>query len=90
MRNVILNRNRTTWENTDTRLATKAFFEPTVSHQIDIREMGRGNAFNDVTDRLGNMGELKRDKGMADSIFGILIVNRRAEIRQEIQKFQVH
>ena len=38
----ILNRNQSTWGNTDTRLAPHAFYEPTVYRKIDIRELGGG------------------------------------------------
>ena len=42
MGNVILNRNRATWGNTDARLTPQAFYEPTLNRQIAIREMGGG------------------------------------------------
>ena len=44
MRNGILNRNPTTWDNADARLAPKAFYEPTLNRQIDIRELGGGGS----------------------------------------------
>ena len=57
MRHEILNRNQTTWANTDTRISPKAFYEPTHNHQIDIREVvGIGGGFNDFTERLCNLG----------------------------------
>ena len=71
MRNGILNRNQTTWANTDTRLTTRAFYDPTINREIDIRETGCvGKAFNDSMAHLWNMGELKHEKGAAESIFG--------------------
>ena len=71
MGNGILNRNQTTWENTDTRLIPQAFYEPTHNQKIPIREMWwwwRGGSLNDSMDRLCNMGELKHEEGMEDAI----------------------
>ena len=44
MGNVILNRNRPTWEggNTDTRATPLAFYEPTLNREISSHEMGGG------------------------------------------------
>ena len=50
MRNVIPSRNQTTWGNTATRLTPKAFYEPTISQQIAVRDLG-GGAFIDFMDR---------------------------------------
>ena len=51
MGNVISNRNRTTWSNTDTRQSHRAFYEPTRNQKIDIRELG--GSINDFVGRLG-------------------------------------
>ena len=56
MRNGILNRGQSTWENTDTRLAHQAFYEPTINHPIAIHDLGGGSALNDFMDHLGNTG----------------------------------
>ena len=39
MGNGILNRNQTTWGNTDTRLSPVGFYETTVSHRISTHEL---------------------------------------------------
>ena len=59
--------------NTETRLAPHAFYEPTLNRGIAIRELGvcgwvGVGPFNDFTDHLGKMGDLKHEKGMWDSI----------------------
>ena len=40
--NGILNRNQTTWANTDTRLTPRSFYEPPINQKIAIRELGGG------------------------------------------------
>ena len=42
MRNGLLNRNQTTWANTDTRLTPRDFYEPAINQKIAIRELGGG------------------------------------------------
>ena len=68
MRNVILNRNRTPWANTDTTASPEAFYEPRRNQQISIHELGGVEAFNDCTEHIGNLEELKREDGMGDVI----------------------
>ena len=82
MRNVILNRNPTTWRNTDTRLTPHAFYDPTLNQKIAIREMGGEEAFNDFADHLWNMEESEHEKGMGDAILelGPLIRGHRMGI----------
>ena len=65
MRNGILNPNQTTWPNTDTRLTPELFYEPTLNREIDIRDMG---GVNDFMRRLGEMGDLKHEKGAKEAI----------------------
>ena len=60
---MILNRNRTTWANTDTRLTPKLFYEPT-RKKIAIREMGGGY---DFMYRTGKANDSKHDKGMGEA-----------------------
>ena len=69
MGNGVLNRDQTTWGNTDARLTPKAFYEPTINRQIAIRELGRGEALNDSMDQLWGRGGLKREEGTGDAIF---------------------
>ena len=40
MRNVILDRNKTTWSNKDATLSPKEFYEPDINRRIAIREIG--------------------------------------------------
>ena len=42
MRNAILNRNQTTWGNSDARLTPRAFYEPTVSRKLLFARWGWG------------------------------------------------
>ena len=67
MRNGYLRGNQTTRVNADTRIPPLTFYEPDLRRRFDVREMG-GGAFNDVIGRLGNMGEVKHEKGMGKSI----------------------
>ena len=57
MRYVILNRNQTTWGSKDTRLAPKAFYEPTLKQQIDISEMGGFHFGIDIVNPSASHGE---------------------------------
>ena len=68
MRNAILNRNQTTWTNTDARTSHRAFYEPTHNQPVAIREMGWVGAFNDFMENIGNVEELKPEAGMEDAV----------------------
>ena len=68
MRNAYLSGNQTTWANTDTRLRPLMFYEPDLHRRIAIHVMGGGGEFNDFINHLGNMEELKHEKGMEESI----------------------
>ena len=81
MRNGILNRNRTTWGNTDAWLAPRAFYEPTVNQEISIREPEGRLMISWITH--GGIGELKHEKGMGGCHFGTEIVNPRASHGQK-------
>ena len=68
MRNVYLRGNQTLRANTDARIRPLTFYEPDLQKRIAIHELEGGGEFNDFTNRLGNMDELKHEKGMKDSI----------------------
>ena len=68
MRNEILNKNQTTWANADTRIKPRTFYAPGINRKISIREMGGGEAFNDFTDHLGDMEDLKHEQGTKEAI----------------------
>ena len=90
MGNAILNRNRTTWANTDTRLALQAFYEPTMGHRIFIRDQWAGWAVMVggggyvLMGRLGNMEELKREKGIGRAHCGVVIGYPWASLGQKL------
>ena len=67
MRNVIPNRNITTWFNTDARLTPKTVYEPGINRKIAIRELGVV-AFNDFIGHLCQVGQLKREEGPQEAI----------------------
>ena len=62
MRNGYLRGNQTARANTDTWIRPLTFYEPDLQRRIAILDLGGGDAFNDFTDRLWNMGEAKREK----------------------------
>ena len=67
MRNAILNRNQTTWGNTDARLAPRAFYEPAHNREIAIRERGGGRVMISWIN-YGTCGGLRREKGPKGAI----------------------
>ena len=68
MRNAYLTGNRTTWDNTNTRIKPLTFYERDLQHRIDIHVMGWAAEFNDFINHLANVEELKHEKGTKSSI----------------------
>ena len=68
MRTEYLYGNRTTWTYTDTRIKPLTFYEQDLQHRIAIHELGGEEGFNDFANHLANVEELKREKGMKESI----------------------
>ena len=50
------NRNKTACGNTDNRANAHAFYEPTLSQEISIYEIGGAEALNDSMEHLHNVG----------------------------------
>ena len=80
MRNWTSNRNQSTWDNTETRTSRRAFYKPANNQKLLSANWGVG-ALNYFMDRLGNMGDLKREVWKKDDISGLksLICGQRAE-----------
>ena len=82
MRNVILNRNQTTWANAGTRIKPQTFYEPDLIPEIGIRDLcvcgvRGGGPFNDFADRIGNMEDLKTRERNERRNCGVEIINPR-------------
>ena len=68
MQKEIPNLIKTMRPNTETRLTAMEFYEPGLNRQINIREMGGVEAFNDFMEHLSQARELKREEWTKEAI----------------------